>query len=537
MKRAIIIGAGPAGLTAAYELLDRTDVKPIVFEASREIGGISRTVRYKGNRIDIGGHRFFSKSGRVMDWWLNVMPQQGAPSRDDRRLGRDVPLAVTCTRRPLGAAEPVTSPAPDPEIADAVMLSRSRLSRIFYLRKFFNYPITLSVQTVRNLGIPRMVRIGFSYVWTRLAPIRTEKSLEDFFINRFGRELYATFFKDYTEKVWGVPCDVIKPEWGAQRIKGLSITKALLHALRGLGGRNRSLRQEGVETSLIEQFLYPKFGPGQMWEEVARQVVEHGGEIRMGCRCVGMRVDDGRVAAVLILDEASGEVQEHEADYVFSTMPVQELVAGLRGEVPANVREVAAGLKYRDFITVGLLLDRLLIRNETGQPTVNDIVPDNWIYIQERDVRLGRLQVFNNWSPYLVADPDLVWIGLEYFCNEGDDLWSMDDATFAGFAEGELAKIGIIDRADVRDRVVIRVPKTYPAYFGTYDRFQEIRDYTDTLANLYLVGRNGMHRYNNQDHSMMTAMMAVDDIRNGVTDKAAIWDVNVEEEYHEEKSS
>jgi protoporphyrinogen oxidase len=535
MKRAIIIGAGPAGLTAAYELLDRTDIAPIVFEASDAIGGISRTVVHKGNRIDIGGHRFFSKSKRVMDWWLNIMPLQGSPSRDDLALGRTVPVAGPCSRRPLRAAAPVTTPAPDPERHDAVMLTRSRLSRIFYLRKFFSYPVTLSAQTVRHLGLPRMFRIGVSYLLARLAPIRQEKSLEDFFINRFGRELYGTFFKDYTEKVWGVPCNVIKPEWGAQRIKGLSITRALLHAIRGLGGRDRSVRQQGVETSLIEQFMYPKLGPGQMWEEVARQVVANGGELQAQQRCVGMRAGSGRVTSVLVEDVATGQVVEHEADYVFSTMPVQELIAGMRGDVPANVRDVAAGLCYRDFITVGLLLDKLLIRNETSQATVGDIVPDNWIYIQERDVRLGRLQVFNNWSPYLVADPDKVWIGLEYFCNEGDDLWSMDDAVFAAFAQAELEKIGIIDRADVRDHVVIRVPKTYPAYFGTYDRFQEIRDYTDTLENLYLIGRNGMHRYNNQDHSMLTAMMAVDDISRGATDKTAIWEVNVEEEYHEEK--
>lgn len=535
MKRAIIIGAGPAGLTAAYELLDRTDVKPIIFEASRAIGGISRTVDFKGNRIDIGGHRFFSKSARVMDWWMNIMPLQGAPARDDRILGRDVPLAAGCERRALGEQAPRKVPAPDPEQVDEVMLYRSRLSRIFYLRSFFNYPIALTVQTVRNLGLVRMARIGVSYAWTRMFPIRHEKSLEDFFINRFGRELYHTFFKDYTEKVWGVPCDVIKPEWGAQRIKGLSVTKALLHAARSLAGRDRDVRQKNVETSLIEQFLYPKFGPGQMWEEVARLVTTAGAELHMGQRCVGMRLGDGGIAAVLIEDTATGEVTEHTADYVFSTMAVKDLVAGMRGDVPPAVREVAAGLQYRDFITVGLLLDKLLIGNETALKTVNDLVPDNWIYIQERDVRLGRLQIFNNWSPYMVADPQKVWIGLEYFCNEGDDLWSMDDGTFADFAVAELAKIGIIDPADVRDKVVIRVPKTYPAYFGTYDRFAEVRAFTDSLTNLFLVGRNGMHRYNNQDHSMLTAMTAVDNIARGAAGMSGIWDVNVEEEYHEEK--
>ncbi|MBK6901213.1 MAG: NAD(P)/FAD-dependent oxidoreductase [bacterium] len=506
MRRAAIIGAGPAGLTAALELLERTDVVPVVFEASDALGGLSRTVVHAGNRIDIGGHRFFSKSDRVMDWWLRILPQQGTP-------------------------------APDPATTDAVMLVRSRLSRIFYLRRFFDYPVTLSLQTVRNLGLPRMLRIGFGYARARLFPVRPERSLEDFFINRFGRQLYATFFRDYTEKVWGVPCRQIRPEWGAQRIKGLSITGALLHAARGIFGRDGSVRQKGVETSLIERFLYPKFGPGQMWEEVARRVVARGGEIRHGCRCVGMDVADGRVTAVRIEDAASGRTTAHAADYVISTMPVQELVAGLGGDVPAGVREVAAGLRYRDFITVGLLLDKLLIRNQTSRPTSGGLIPDNWIYIQEPDVRLGRLQVFNNWSPYLVADPTKAWLGLEYFCNEGDDLWSMDDAAFADFAVAELAQIGVIDPADVRDRVVIRMPKTYPAYFGTYDRFREIRDYTDTLANLFLIGRNGMHRYNNQDHSMLTAMAAVDAIASGATDKTAIWDVNVEGEYHEEKRS
>ncbi len=506
MRRAVIIGAGPAGLTAALELLERTDVVPVVFEASDALGGLSRTVVHAGNRIDIGGHRFFSKSDRVMDWWLDILPQQGTP-------------------------------APDPERTDRVMLVRSRLSRIFYLRRFFDYPVTLSRQTVRNLGLAHMTRIGLSYGRTHLFPVRPERSLEDFFVNRFGRELYATFFRDYTEKVWGVPCRAIRPEWGAQRIKGLSIVGALGHALRGLFGRDASVRQKGVETSLIERFLYPKFGPGQMWEEVARRIVARGGEIRRGCRCVGMDVADGRVASVLIEDAATGRTSAHAADFVVSTMPVQELVAGLGGDVPAGAREVAAGLRYRDFVTVGLLLDKLLIRNETSRPTAGGLIPDNWIYIQERDVRLGRLQVFNNWSPYLVADPTKVWLGLEYFCNEGDDLWSLDDGAFADFAVGELARIGVIDPADVRDRVVIRMPKTYPAYFGTYDRFGEIRDYVDTIANLFLIGRNGMHRYNNQDHSMLTAMAAVDAIATGATDKAAIWDVNVEGEYHEEKRS
>ena len=534
-KTAIIIGAGPAGLTAAYELLDRTDVVPLLFEMTDDIGGISKTVVYKGNRIDIGGHRFFSKSDRVMQWWQNLFPLQGAPARDDRLLGRAVPLAERADLRPLRAAQPVPVAAPDPEQCDRVMLVRSRLSRIFFLRKFFDYPVSLSIRTLGNLGMLRIVKIGLSYLKVNLAPIRNERSLEDFFINRFGRELYLTFFKDYTEKVWGVPCREIRPEWGAQRIKGLSVTRAVGHALGKLLGKGAGLGQKQVETSLIEQFLYPKLGPGQIWEEVAAQVEQNGGTITRRAGVVGIETEGDRVTAIVVRDRDTSELSRHTGDYFISTMPVKELVAALGCEVPEPVRQVADGLCYRDFMTVGLLFKKLKIRNETGTKTVNDLVPDNWIYIQEREVKLGRLQIFNNWSPYLAADPDTVWIGLEYFCNEGDALWSMPDADFCDFAIGELASIGIIDREEVLDATLLRMPKAYPAYFGSYDRFEVVREYTDRFANLFLVGRTGMHRYNNADHSMLTAMAAVENIVAGRTDKANIWEVNAEEEYHEEK--
>ncbi|MBM3270238.1 MAG: NAD(P)/FAD-dependent oxidoreductase [Candidatus Sericytochromatia bacterium] len=526
MQTAIIIGGGPAGLTAAYELLTRSGVKPIVFEATRELGGLARTVNYKGNRIDIGGHRFFSKSDRVMNWWQDRMPPQTRPSRDDIVLGRPLPASAT----PRNGVEA------DPERIDRVMLIRGRLSRIFYLRKFFDYPVALNFNTVANLGAVRIFKTGVSYVLTRLFPIAHEKSLEDFFINRFGRELYRTFFKDYTEKVWGVPCGDIKPEWGAQRIKGLSVTKALLHAARKVFTRgDASLDQKNIETSLIERFLYPKLGPGQMWEETANLILERGGEIHMGHTVVGMRVEGGKIVEVTVRDEATGLTRAVAADHVISTMPVRDLVAALGDAVPAEVASVARGLMYRDFMTVGLLLKKLAIRNQTAFRTVGDIVPDNWIYIQEPDVKIGRLQIFNNWSPYMVSDPDTVWVGLEYFCNEGDELWSMPDAQFAQFGIEELAKISIIDKADVLDSTVIRAPKAYPAYFGTYDSFDVLRTYFDTIDNLFLVGRNGMHKYNNQDHSMLTAMTAVDNIIHGVTSKDNIWAVNTEQEYHEEK--
>ena len=533
-KTAIIIGAGPAGLTAAYELLDKTDIKPVIYEMSNEIGGISKTVKYKGNRIDIGGHRFFSKSDRVMKWWQNIMPLQGAPAKDDAALGREIPLTNECLKREIGQKEIKKINAPDPEKDDKVMLNRGRLSRIFFLRKFFDYPISLNLNTFSNLGLWRTAKIGASYIKTSISPIKEEKSLEDFFINRFGRELYLTFFKDYTEKVWGIDCCEINPEWGAQRIKGLSITKAVSHAVKSKFSSDSSIEQKEVETSLIEQFMYPKLGPGQIWEEVARIITENDGEIHHNHEVIGIEHDGDNVTKIKIKDHSTGEIKTAEGDYFFSTMPVKDLINSME-TVPDDIKEIANGLMYRDFITVGLLLNQLKIKNETNQKTVNDIVPDNWIYIQERDVKLGRLQIFNNWSPYLVNDDSKSWIGLEYFCNEGDELWNTSDEEFTQFAVDELAKIHIINKEDVIDNVVIRVQKTYPAYFGTYEKFDNVREFTDGFGNLFLIGRNGMHRYNNMDHSMLTAMTAVENIINNVTSKDNLWSINAEEEYHEEK--
>jgi protoporphyrinogen oxidase len=536
-KTAIVIGAGPAGLTAAWELLDRTEVTPIVLEMSGEIGGLSRTVSYKGNRIDIGGHRFFSKSDRVMAWWRNVLPLQGAPARDDRALGRDVPLVTRCALRPLGSRKALEQPAPDPERDDDVMLVRRRLSRILYGRKMYDYPISLGTAAIRNLGLARTCAIGASYLKASLFPVRPEKSLEDFFVNRFGRELYGTFFRDYTEKVWGVPCSAIKPEWGAQRVKGLSIAKAIGHAAKRVLSRGpTSVEQKGTETSLIEQFLYPKLGPGQLWEEVARAIRAKGGEINLHQEVVGIACDGTGLTSVRTRDLRTGVEAEWNGDYFFSSMPVRQLIGAMPGPVvPAEVRSVAEGLSYRDFITVGLLLDRLEARNDTAIPTVGDIIPDNWIYVQESDVKLGRVQVFNNWSPYLVADPRTVWLGLEYFCNEGDDLWRSSDQELVALAGRELAAIGLAAPRAILDGVVLRVPKAYPAYFGSYDRFDVVREFTDSFTNLFLVGRNGMHRYNNTDHSMLAAMAAVDAVASGSGSHDEIWSVNAEEDYHESR--
>ena len=614
-KTIVIIGAGPAGLTAALELLRSTRCRVIVLEASGDLGGISKTVRFKGNRIDIGGHRFFSKSDWVMDWWQEILPiaspevgavlgveprhepGTGSELEPGRNLapggklapGREVEITYQNARRTV-------RPEAGAGAGDQVMLVRNRLSRIYFEGRFFSYPVKANLDTALKLGPVRVGRMLGSYAWARAFPRRPEVSLEDFLLNRFGRELYETFFKHYTEKVWGVPCTKISAEWGAQRIKGLSVTRALLHALKapltslGLGGRAGP-----VNTSLIERFLYPKYGPGQMWETVAARVVALGGEIRLWQRAVGLELDGGRsgamggrtgsgpgggnrgakdsgpgggqqaatdpgqdggrsgttgpglgpdgarVRAVTVEDTRTGERQRLAADYVISTMPVSELIAALGDAAPPSVIEVAQGLEYRDFITVGLLLRRLR-RTPGALPGSNiNLVPDNWIYIQDCRVQVGRLQFFNNWSPWLVADPNTVWIGMEYFCREGDELWSRPDGALLEFAVGELAALGLADPADLLDGLVLRTPKAYPGYYGSYGQFGVIRDFTDSISNLFLIGRNGMHRYNNQDHSMLTARCAAEAIladwpngRDGPASKRAIWEVNIDDDYHEQ---
>lgn len=522
-KTAIIIGAGPAGLTAAYELTAKSDVRPIVLEKTSRMGGISCTVAHEGNRIDIGGHRFFSKSDRVMQWWMDFMPLQALPEGATK-------ITYHRRSRELHSA----GSGPDPEVVDEVMLLRQRKSRIYYLRQFFDYPISLSPDTLKKLGLMRTIRIGLSYMKSMILPGGEPKNLEEFFIQRFGKELYLTFFKDYTEKVWGTPCSDISAEWGAQRIKGLSILKAVTHFLKSLIKRDHSIDQKDTETSLIEQFLYPKLGPGQMWDVVARKVHDGGGTIRTGIEVRRLLCDGDRVVAVEAVDLATGKTERIEGDYFFSTMPVQQLVEGLEPALPEKAAEISRGLVYRDFITVGLLLKELEIKERHGDDEAG-LIRDNWIYIQEPDVLVGRLQVFNNWSPYMVADPDTVWLGLEYFCNDTDELWHKSDEEMIELAKDELHRIDIIDRDKVLTGTVLRVPKTYPAYFGTYDRFDTLRQHLDAYQNLFLVGRNGMHKYNNQDHSMLTAMLAVENIVQGRTDKANLWAVNTEEEYHEEK--
>ena len=513
-KTAIIIGAGPAGLTAAYKLLKETDVKPIILEESEFIGGISRTAEHNGNRMDLGGHRFFSKNAEVNAMWDELMAIQGAPSIDDKILGVEKPLVEG---------------GPDPETEDRVMLVRNRISRIFFLRKFFDYPISLKAETFKNMGFKRTVKAGCGYVKASIAK-KEESSLENFYINRFGRPLYEMFFEDYTEKLWGRHPSQISADWGAQRVKGLSLMGAIWNVL------SKPFRsKDKVETSLIEQYTYPKKGPGQLWETVADEVRAMGGEIIFNCKVTDIHVDGKRVKSISA-ETAEGK-KDFEGDIFMSTMPVKDLVAGMGDVVPTEIAEIAKGLPYRDFMTVGLLVDKLAIKNETKIKTVGDIVPDCWIYIQERDVKLGRLQIFNNWSPYMVKDfENTVWIGLEYFCGEGDDMWNMSDEDFIAFATSELVKIGVIDEGSVLDSVRIKIKKAYPAYFGSYERFDEVKDFLSGIDNLWCIGRNGQHRYNNMDHSMLTAIEAVRAVSRGETSKDTVWGVNTEKEYHEQKS-
>lgn len=486
-KTALIIGAGPAGLTAAYELLQRTDITPIVIEQTNDIGGISKTVNYKGNRIDIGGHRFFSKSDQVMNFWRSILPLQH---------------------------ESVDS--------DEVMLLRNRLSRIYFNKAFFDYPLQISFQLLANLGVVRSSKIATTYAWRLVCARNPEKTLEDFYINRFGDELYNTFFKDYTQKVWGVPCSAMSAEWGAQRAKGISVTKALLDVVYRAIRTSSSIAQKDVETSLITHFLYPKYGPGQLWQKVARHIQERGGFVVHGQRATKLILSGDRITDVQTVDEA-GKVYHYTPDYVFSSMPIKDLVIGCGAAVPEAIRTIAQQLPYRDFLTVGLLIGRKLS------------LRDNWIYIQDPSVTLGRVQIFNNWSPFMVAHEKHTWLGLEYFCQEGDSFWNASNQHLIAFAGDELVRIGLIEKNEIIDGTVLRVQKAYPGYWGTYEQFNDVRTWLDRVHNLFSIGRNGMHRYNNQDHSMLSAMAAVDAITHSSSNKSFIWQVNAEKEYHEIK--
>ncbi len=521
MKNVVIIGAGPAGLTAAYTLLKKSnDYNVTVLEETEFIGGISRTAKYNGNRIDIGGHRFFSKNKDISELWQEILPLQTNPAKDDILLNRNHNFSLS------GNA--------DPEKTDDVFLVRNRVSRIFYRNRFFDYPISLKPQTFINMGLKNTLNAGVDYLKSTVKKL-PETSLENFYINRFGKTLYEIFFEDYTEKLWGIHPSQISADWGAQRVKGLSVFEVLKNAL--LKPLLKSSTKK--ETSLIEEFYYPKFGPGQLYEKMAEICVNSGANLKLNSKVVKVNSQNGKIKSVKIknTDENSPDFNKEDeifCDFLISSMSIKDFTQSI-DEIPENIKEIAINLPYRDFITVGLLLKDLEIKNKTDIKTVNNRVPDCWIYIQERNVKIGRLQIFNNWSPYMVDDfKENIWVGLEYFCNENDELWNMGEKEFIEFASTELEKIGIIKKSNIIDSFTAKVKKAYPAYFGTYKDFDKVKSYLNSFSNLYCIGRNGQHRYNNMDHSMLTAICAADLILNNSSDKDELWNINTEKEYHEE---
>ena len=517
-KKVIVIGCGPAGLTAAYELLKdkKGEYEVTLLEESDCFGGISKTVEHNGNRMDMGGHRFFSKVPEVNEWWENMLPVQGAKPMDDIKLGRDIA---------------VKAGGPNPENTDRVMLLRHRVSRILFDSKFYDYPISLKPETFKNFGFLTTMKVGFSYL-ASVFHKRPEDNLENLYINNFGKKLYSMFFEYYTENLWGRHPSEIDASWGKQRTKGLSI----FGILKDFFGKLFKVKNRKVNTSLIEEFKYPKLGPGQLWDVTAEEVKNLGGQILMNSQVTKVHKDaNNNMTGVTYV--ADGVEHQLDGDIVISSMPLRDLVVGMN-DVPEHELAIAKGLPYRDYMTLGVLVKKLNLENKTDIKTMGNIVPDCWVYVQDRKVKMGRFQIYNNWSPYMVKDLDnTVWLGLEYFVQEGDEYWTMEDAKFSDFAVDEMIKLGLISsKDDVLDSHVERVKKAYPAYFDTYDEIDTLINYINTIPNLYCVGRNGQHRYNNIDHSMCTSFEAVKNIKTGVADKSNIWAVNTEEEYHEEKA-
>ena len=466
-KRVVVIGAGPAGLTAAFEL-SKAGVPSVVLEKDSIVGGISRTVKYRDYHFDIGGHRFFTKVKAVQDMWQEV-------------LQRD-------------------------------LLRRERLSRIYYSKKFFFYPLK-PLNALANLGIVNAILIVLSYIRAQLWPTKPELNVEQWISNRFGYRLYSIFFKSYTEKVWGIPCNEISAEWAAQRIKGLSLGEAVKSALL-----RKQTKNGDVIKTLIDAFHYPRKGPGMMWERVANIVRESGGEILLNTDTVNILWDGHKVTGVRTHSQSGTNVVK--GTHFISSMPIRELIQRFDPPAPPDIVRAANSLKYRDFLTVALVVNQ------------RNVFPDNWIYVHDPQVKLGRIQNFKNWSPEMVPDPNKTCLGLEYFCFEGDGLWSMPDQELIQLAKRELETVGLAKMSDIEDGAVVRMPKAYPVYDPGYaDALKTVREFLDGLSNLQPVGRNGMHKYNNQDHSMLSAMLAAKNILGHNYD---IWGVNVDQEYHEE---
>lgn len=513
-KNVVIIGAGPAGLSTGYEILDKSDeYNVIILEKSNTTGGISRTVVHNGNRMDIGGHRFFSKDENIVKWWLNILPMQNMQSIDDILLNQQKEL-------PKGKV--------DPEKEDKVMLKRNRVSRIFYNQKFFDYPIRMKFETIKNLGLKTTLIAGVSYLFSVFNK-KEENSLENFYINRFGKKLYSMFFENYTEKLWGRHPKEISADWGKQRVKGLSV----FGIIKDIFFKLFPFINHKTETSLIEEFMYPKLGPGQLWETVAEKIQQKGGKIFYNCEVIRLNPESKKTITYLDLNKKENTI---EADFVVSSMPIKDLIQGIK-DAPSDIKEIAYHLPYRDFVTTGILVQDVNLKNKTNIKTLNQRIPDCWIYVQDSKVKMGRMQFFNNWSPYMVKDyKNTLWIGLEYFCRENDDFWNLNDNEMLDFVSRELIKMNIINKKeDILDFHTEHVEKAYPAYFDSYKDIDKVINYLNSIENLYCVGRNGQHRYNNMDHSMMSGFLAAKSIVERKDIREEIWNVNTEEEYHESK--
>jgi protoporphyrinogen oxidase len=525
-KVAIIIGAGPSGLTASLEMLRRTDIKPVIVEMSSEIGGTARTIEYHGNRMHIGSHPLFSNSGRVMQWWLDLVPASSIQQHTGtaRQNTNSTPHV---SERGIAPASHISSVASESLVhaeiqKDGFMLARAGMSRSYLFRRFFDNPATLSWTTLRKLGPRRSLRVGISYLASRMTRITPEKSLEDFLINRYGREFYRIFFKSFTEKLWGVPCHEISVEWGAQ-IHSINRTPSQRSSLNAADSRSVATdfaAKHAAENSESAHFLYPSLGAGQLWDRVSEEIVSLGGEIDTGCKVVGLQCRNNTVVSVEIVKQ-DGSAEIIHGDYFLSTMPVQQLIDAMETRVPANIRDISDGLLHRDTISIGLLVDQLRLQHFDGSA-----LPDTSIDVRDSDVLLGRVQIFNNWSPGMVCDPATRWIGLEYFCQEGDGLWEMSDAELKTFAIGEAAKIGLIEVGAVLDAHIVRAAKAYPASCGTYDRLAELHGWVDDFENLYLIGRNSVHKHCNLDRSMLAAMALVDGLQEGGVDKTLLRKIN-----------
>ena len=499
-KVALILGAGPAGLSAACALIEQ-NIKPIIVETESVIGGLSRTLNYNGNIVDIGPHRFFTKEEKILNLWEKFLPKQGFPAKDDIQLKRDVSFFDGTS---------------NPEIEDKSMLKRYKISRILYDKNFYDYPIKLNINTFKNLGLKDSLIAFSSYLKSCIFKSK-EKSLQDFIINRYGKFLYKMFFENHTQKVWGHHPQNIPQEWGVQRIKGISFVKDFF--------KN--------PLSLTDEYLYPKNGSSQLWDEMAQHILNCGGEIHTNATVVGLKLENKKIVSV----QVNKENQTHDwyADYIISSLPIKDLMEKM-SSVPQSIKNVATNLAYRDYIMTTFLIKDFKIKNNTKYPTLNNIPPDSWIYTQQRDVKVGRLYTPQSFSPYICDTKNTV-VCLEYFCNENDELWNKSQEDFIKFSGEELKKIGIIeDSSDILEAYQFKTKKAYPAHFGAYKDFDKIKDFINLIDNLYPIGRNGQHKYNNIDHSMLSGILASEIITKNLP-KEYIWDVNTEKIYNEIKNN